>query len=74
MIPEFSEFPISHLNENLSAGFAMGAYDVLGDRLLSDHIGYPVENLAHFTQLNVKVPAAVGGVVPPFWSGNLLIR
>jgi hypothetical protein len=73
MIPEFSEVPISHL----STGFAMGAYDVLGARLLTDHIGYPVGNLAPFPRLNVKLPGlslASGGGATPHWSGNLIMR
>jgi hypothetical protein len=69
MIPEFSEIPISHLNDDLSNGYAMGAYDVMGDRLLSDHIGYRVGTLAPYSRLNVKLPSADGG---SHWSATLI--
>ena len=75
LVPEFSEFPISHLNENLYHGFVLGGYDALGDRLLSDHIGYPVKSLAPFSQLNVRFPeleADATGVSQ--WSRTLLMR
>jgi hypothetical protein len=42
LVPEFSEFPISHLNKNLYHGYVLGGYDALGDHLLSDLIGYPI--------------------------------
>jgi hypothetical protein len=56
IVPKISEFHISHLNENLYHGFDLIGYDALGDRLLSDQIGCPMENLAPFSQINVRFP------------------
>jgi hypothetical protein len=53
----------------------LGGYDAIGDRLLSNHIGYPVKSLAPFSQLNVRFPeleAAAIGVSQ--WSGTLIFR
>jgi hypothetical protein len=76
LVPEFSELPISHLTENLYHRFVFGGYDALvGDRLLSDHIGYPVKILSPFNQLNVRIPELeADATCVSQWLGTLLMR
>eukprot|EP00873_Tetraselmis_striata_P015588 jgi/Tetstr1/435852/TSEL_024740.t1 len=74
LIPEFSEFPFSHLNENLYNGFVAGSYNCLGSRILEDHIGYPVPSLGAFSRINVACPDLEEGATISHWSANLLIR
>lgn len=70
-MPDFSEFPVSHLNENLYHGYVLGQYDVLGDRILSDHIGYTVSDLGRFSSLEIRLPGLVSKELS-HWDATLL--
>lgn len=72
-VPEFSEYPVSHLNEDLYYGFSLGQYDLLGEQILSDHIGYGVESLASFSGLNLRLGLGPGSQAEyGDWAATLL--
>ena len=73
-IPELSEFPLSHLNENLYEGFALGQYDAMGDKILSDHIGYDARGLASLCTLRVRFPGLDGGLMSNWAAGLLFVK
>ena len=73
LLPELSEFPASRLNEDLFNGFAVGQYDVLGSRLLEDHIGYDISRLASLSSLGVKLGPDMPGAIDD-WAAWLLVR
>ena len=73
-LPDLSEHPLSHLCEDLYEGFALGRYDVLGDRVLADHIGYEARGLESLSALAVRFPGLDGARMSNWTTGLLLVE
>lgn len=65
--------PVGHLSEDLYGTFAAGGPDLLGDRVLRDHIGHEVSlaDLASASELGVRLGLA--GTPAGDWAAEILL-
>jgi hypothetical protein len=47
--------PVANLCEDLYGGFSLGQAGLLGERVLSDHIGYRVQDLGRLTSVDTRL-------------------